>query len=305
MSDDDREPEDAHLRALRSVWLSLPDEDPPNAGLAELMAAARARAEVLAQPPRWRRLFVQLRKPPILAFATLLVVVGGAIAIGRHSDTVDQSGPVTAPAAPATPASRAKEAPASPDGETVRSKALPSDTITGPGGDGDLSSQGGADKAVGGGGRQDATGTAPVTPPADGAAKAGSVPTPKLAPAAHHSSPPKKPSVTPAPEPKPALQPAPELDRPAAADTARPDAIELKQDTAPPPPTNVTAAQGAAEVRPVAPSKAPTDDELVSQARAAAARGDCVQANAISARVGGRQSRQLAADPAIAKCATK
>ena len=37
-------------------WLSLPDEDPPERGFAELMAAARAKAEMMANPPWWKRL---------------------------------------------------------------------------------------------------------------------------------------------------------------------------------------------------------------------------------------------------------
>jgi len=32
------------LRAMRSVWLAMRDEDPPERGLAELLAAARAKA---------------------------------------------------------------------------------------------------------------------------------------------------------------------------------------------------------------------------------------------------------------------
>ena len=36
-------------------WLSLPDEEPPERGLGELMAAARAKAEIMARPPWWKR----------------------------------------------------------------------------------------------------------------------------------------------------------------------------------------------------------------------------------------------------------
>ncbi len=294
MSDDDTEPDDAQLRALRSVWLSLPDEDPPSAGLAELMAAARARAELLAQPPWWRRLFVQLRKPPVLAFATLLVVIGGAIAIGRRGDTIDPAAPVTAPAAPAT---GTYEAPA---GDPVRSK----ESSSAPGGGGGQSLKGESDT---GGEAQHAAGSAPVTQPADGKANAIAVPPMKLAPTAHHSAPSKKPSYAPTPELQPSLQVAPDTNGP-SSDTApvadHLDDNELKKDTAKPP--ALQAAATADTPAPVGDRKhAPTPDDLAAQARAAAARGDCTQANAISARVSGRQSRQLAADPAIAKCAAK
>lgn len=64
-------------------WLSLPDEDPPERGFAELMAAARVKAEVMANPPWWKRLFAVARRPPVLALATCVVVVCGVIVVGR------------------------------------------------------------------------------------------------------------------------------------------------------------------------------------------------------------------------------
>lgn len=87
-------------------WLSLPDEEPPERGLAELMAAARMKAEVMARPPWWRRVFDLLRRPPVLALATIVVLLGGVIVVGHHPDQV-QSPAVTAeppePLVPATP----------------------------------------------------------------------------------------------------------------------------------------------------------------------------------------------------------
>ncbi len=67
-------------------WLSLPDEDPPERGLAELLAAARVKAEVMANPPWWKRLFAAMRRPPVLALATVVVLIGGVIVVGRHHD---------------------------------------------------------------------------------------------------------------------------------------------------------------------------------------------------------------------------
>jgi len=64
-------------------WLSLPDEDPPERGFAELMAAARVKAEVMANPPWWKRLFAVSRRPPVLALATVVVVVCGVLVVGR------------------------------------------------------------------------------------------------------------------------------------------------------------------------------------------------------------------------------
>jgi hypothetical protein len=80
-------------------WLSLPDEDPPERGLAELMAAARAKAEVMASPPWWKRVFDVLRRPPVLALATVVVLLGGVIVVGHHRGGMQDARP--APPAPA------------------------------------------------------------------------------------------------------------------------------------------------------------------------------------------------------------
>lgn len=69
-------------------WLSLPDEEPPERGLADLMAAARMKAEVMAHPPWWKRIFDLLRRPPVLALATIVVLLGGVIVVGRHPDRI-------------------------------------------------------------------------------------------------------------------------------------------------------------------------------------------------------------------------
>jgi hypothetical protein len=76
-------------------WLSLPDEDPPERGFAELMAAARAKAEIMASPPWWKRIGDLLRRPPVLALATVVVLIGGVIIV--HRDPAQMSAPVAAP----------------------------------------------------------------------------------------------------------------------------------------------------------------------------------------------------------------
>jgi len=97
---------------MRAVWLTMRDEDPPERGLAELLAAAGAKAEAMqARPAWWQRLAAGLRRPPALALATVLVLAGGAVLVGRHG--VDAPVPVNArepsgmvaadPAAAATP----------------------------------------------------------------------------------------------------------------------------------------------------------------------------------------------------------
>ena len=96
-------------------WLSLSDEDPPERGLAELMAAARAKAEIMTSPPWWKRVLDLLRRPPVLALATVVVLVGGVIVVGHHPDEVQNAAPppaVQPEALPPAPAAAPDSAPA-------------------------------------------------------------------------------------------------------------------------------------------------------------------------------------------------
>ncbi|MBA3459517.1 MAG: hypothetical protein H0T46_06125, partial [Deltaproteobacteria bacterium] len=94
MSADDRDDDlegDEQLESLRSVWVSMreSDEDPPDRGLAALMAAAREKASELAEPPReswWQRVLATLRRPPVLALASVTVLLGGALFVMQRSD---------------------------------------------------------------------------------------------------------------------------------------------------------------------------------------------------------------------------
>lgn len=88
--DGDDEIDDASLSSMRSVWLSMRDEEPPAAGMSALMAAAAAKATELRaeQPSWWQRALAQLRRPPALAFATVLLLVGGAVLVTRNEDTM-------------------------------------------------------------------------------------------------------------------------------------------------------------------------------------------------------------------------
>jgi hypothetical protein len=76
-------------------WLSLPDEDPPERGLAELMAAARVKAEIMANPPWWKRLVELMKRPPVLALATVVVLIGGVIIV--HREPAEMSSPASSP----------------------------------------------------------------------------------------------------------------------------------------------------------------------------------------------------------------
>jgi hypothetical protein len=82
----DDDADDERLRSLRAVWLSMPDEDPPERGLAELLAAARSKAEEMAEPSWWERVVAMLRRPPVLALATVMILIGGAVLVANRSD---------------------------------------------------------------------------------------------------------------------------------------------------------------------------------------------------------------------------
>jgi hypothetical protein len=103
---DDRDPE---LRAMRAVWLAMRDEDPPDRGLGDLLAAARHQAEAMRpRPSAWQRLLAALRRPPVLAFATVTVLIAGAVLIGRRvppeAAPVARSATVPSAGSPADPA---------------------------------------------------------------------------------------------------------------------------------------------------------------------------------------------------------
>ncbi len=76
---------DPQLRAMRAVWLAMRDEDPPDRGLADVLAAARHKAKAMQpRPSAWQRLLAALRRPPVLALATVTVLIAGAVLIGRR-----------------------------------------------------------------------------------------------------------------------------------------------------------------------------------------------------------------------------
>ena len=100
-------------------WLSLPDEDPPERGLAELMAAARAKAEVMVRPPWWKRVLDLMKRPPVLALATVVVLLGGVIVVGHHRDEVQDARPIVQPESPAMGAGSAAAVEAAPATDAV------------------------------------------------------------------------------------------------------------------------------------------------------------------------------------------
>jgi hypothetical protein len=88
VTSDDNHDDDAQLQQLRAVWVSMRDEDPPDRGLASLMAAARTKAaelEQAASPSWWQRIAATLRRPPVLALATVTLLLGGALIVTQRS----------------------------------------------------------------------------------------------------------------------------------------------------------------------------------------------------------------------------
>jgi len=96
----DEDPDDPQLKSLRAVWLSMRDndEDPPDSGVSALMAAARSQASLMAaaRAPWWKRMFDQLRRPPVLALASLVLVVCVGVLLANHHDALEKA-PISAP----------------------------------------------------------------------------------------------------------------------------------------------------------------------------------------------------------------
>jgi hypothetical protein len=93
----DERDDDPQLKSPRAVWLEMRDEDPPSRGLDALMAAARTQATAMTPAPWWKRMVEQLRRPSVLAFASLVLLVGGAVVLTRHDDAIEKAQPTIAP----------------------------------------------------------------------------------------------------------------------------------------------------------------------------------------------------------------
>lgn len=101
MTMDDDDLEDPALGSLRSVLRGMRDEEPSDRGLASLMAAARAQAEVMKPAPAWwERVLATLRRPPVLALASAALLVSGGLVISRHARELDATSSAPAAIAP-------------------------------------------------------------------------------------------------------------------------------------------------------------------------------------------------------------
>jgi hypothetical protein len=107
---DDDELDDASMKSMRAVWLSMRDEEPPAAGMSALLAAARDKAEQMHEKPSWwQRLVTQVLRPPALATATVIVLIGGAVLVTQTSKQVETKVDSSTERAPATDELRVRE----------------------------------------------------------------------------------------------------------------------------------------------------------------------------------------------------
>lgn len=266
---------DDRLRSLRAVWLSLPDEEPPERGLAELMAAARAKAEEMATPPWWQRIAQLLRRPPVLALASVMVLIGGAVLIGKRGDEMQAEPPATrtqdiAPAPPTAPGAATPPSEMAPAGGEAEDRGVLQ--------------------------------AAPAAEPPEAAEEQRKVERPSERRPAPRATRPATTTTTPPPETARDHAPAPTeattgLLR-ADDDKATASTDAEMRELASPRASSATSA-------PAAPS-APSVSQLHADARAAAARGDCDAARMLAARIEKRDATyhkaKVAPDPALAAC---
>lgn len=95
-ANDDDLGDDDQLKQLRSVWVSMreSDEEPPDHGLDALMAAARTKAADMAPPASegfWTKFLAVFRRPPVLALASITVLLGGALFIAQRRDSMQST----------------------------------------------------------------------------------------------------------------------------------------------------------------------------------------------------------------------
>ncbi len=91
VNDDDLGGDEDQLNQLRTVWVSMRenDEDPPDRGLDALMVAARTKAADMTPAPSegfWGKVLTVFRRPPVLALASITVLLGGALFIAGRRD---------------------------------------------------------------------------------------------------------------------------------------------------------------------------------------------------------------------------
>jgi hypothetical protein len=269
--------EDEQLKSLRAVWLSLPDEDPPERGLSELMAAARAKATEMSRPavvPWWRRLFEQIKRPPVLALATITVLIGGAVLVTSRKDEMEvkDTAPVPPPAEP-----KVEQPPPLP---TVATPPI---------------------EAPSGGSKN-----SEATDGMDQAAPKHEKPEPPK-PVVRHVT--KKPPATKSTPPPVVTKTKTETTKAPVAEPSRDKGDDAKMQIADPHAGAIAPGADSEETTtrgPQAKTQAPAITQLLSACRAAAARGDCAQVRSLAKRIASEDATyyrsNVANDTAITKC---
>lgn len=274
MTDRDDREDDPQLQSLRAVWRSMPDEEPPQRGLAELMAAARVKAEQMAKPSLWQRIIAVLRRPPVMALATVMVILGGVLLIGPRKGDVEVAQPALHAAQDPAPA-EAVVAPgsAAETDDRARDPAEPASVLAA-----EVPALVAEDKPA----------AEPKTPPrrapARRTAKPASTSTTANAELARRNA-----EAAGVPASAPATPPTIDHEAAAFADE----------------PARAAAAADSPSAGASTPARPPVHPDI-ARAKAAAARGDCQTARELMKRVANESAAQhrqaLASDAALEKC---
>lgn len=317
----DGDDDDLSLGSMRSLFRDLrdADEEPPARGMAELLAAARQQAEhnkvkheeavAEASPSLWRKFLAMFARPPVLAFATIALLVGGGIIVTRHKDDVGDTAKAPSVAldreraqdTAARPAKNELELKKDDGAERLEDHAPPKapekmgeaqTTSTGQGSG--QAAQGHAgpgnvENRWGGNGKADAVAPPKPAPVATPSLDATTPKPASVEPPASQSDVPEKPTEPPPPPP------------PAQGETA------VSNDRVDP---NVSAPQTQAphvdQQKPTSTATKPSSSDLLAKSHEAATKGDCTTSRAIANKIASQDNafyrKSVATDPAIAKC---
>jgi hypothetical protein len=272
MSDDD----------VSKLFEQLPDEEPPETGMAALMAAARAKAVEMAPPPRkslWARFLDGIKAPPVLALATVVVLIGGAIIIKNHDTALDATNRVVVPEQAVAPIATPDAAmPAAHDEVPAAVAAAPEPPPTEP--------------------------ALAAPPPAPHVANQAP-PRRRMAPSKHLENADRDDGVIGAgsvEQEVASVPPPPPPPPPVAAPTAPPPGITIATEDAPAP---ATKAPAAATAKGAAPSPALVE-QLLHACRAAAQKRDCPTARTLATQIHDKDAcfyrARVLKDADIVKC---
>jgi len=265
--------------------------------------------------PWWRVLF----RPPVLALASVMVLAGGAVLIGRHGDSMKAESP-TAPAgntiatgdlsldkgATANGSNTTKALEATTDKPAKEADERQKDSETPP-----TETFGAGESGHG------ATALKPPVRAATGSASNGAPPPRRTEHATTRTPVPDTTPVAPTTQTRPPVQPPPpppKIDPTSTTTGGSPgggadatddrdgkDKTEAKKDDAAP-----AAPEPVSEQRRGAGPRQPSIDQLVRQCQAAATRGDCAAVKSIAARIAKDDAEayrsRVVKDAAIARC---